>query len=289
MFEVDIIRVLCAFFVGYGLTLSGSLSQLTTNNSLASPSTLGMDGLSVVSLLVAQGLIVTKISSLSSEFLSLIVFSIFFIILAAIFLSLRPRDLWQYLNMKQIILLGLAFNLMVGAIFSVIQFMFIALNYEFPTGLWFGHFKHAQLSNLIILVVPCVMIWVYCLKNAAKFNAINLGVFVAQGIGIDVEKFQKINLLLSLLLTGIVVSFFGVFSLLGLVLPHVLRSLTFFKTDMRSEILYGPLLGGLLIAVIDLACYNFVFYGAELPVGMISSVVGAFALILVLLRSSIRI
>ena len=146
---------------------------------------------------------------------------------------------------------------------------------------------HAE--NLIILIIPSILIWIYCLRNAAKFNAINLGVFVAQGIGIDVEKFQKINLLLALLLTGIVVSFFGVFSLLGLVLPHVLRSLKFFKTDMRAEILIGPFLGGLLIALIDLGCYNFVFYGAELPVGMISSVVGAFALTLVLLRSSIRL
>lgn len=289
MFEVDMIRILCAFFVGYGITLSGSLSQLTTNNSLASPSTLGMDGLSVVSLLLAQGLIVANVFSISSELLSLIVFCIFFLIISVVFLSLKPRDLWQYLNMKQIILLGLAFNLMVGAIFSVIQFMFIALNYEFPTGLWFGHFKHAQIENLIILIIPSILIWIYCLRNAAKFNAINLGVFVAQGIGIDVEKFQKINLLLALLLTGIVVSFFGVFSLLGLVLPHVLRSLKFFKTDMRAEILIGPFLGGLLIALIDLGCYNFVFYGAELPVGMISSVVGAFALTLVLLRSSIRL
>jgi ABC-type Fe3+-siderophore transport system permease subunit len=55
--DIEWMRVLLAFFCGYFLTLSGSLSQIVTNNKLASSSTLGFDGLAVLMVLCAQFLI----------------------------------------------------------------------------------------------------------------------------------------------------------------------------------------------------------------------------------------
>ncbi|MAZ48870.1 MAG: hypothetical protein CME65_09920 [Halobacteriovoraceae bacterium] len=285
--EIDLIRILCAFFCGFGLTLSGSLCQLTTNNSLASPSTLGMDGIGVGCLILAQTFITSFGFSWGIELTSLGLFFFLFTIMAFFLLKMRSKRLWQFLNLKQIILLGLAFNLMMGAIFSVLQFMFMALNYDFPTSLWFGHFKHAGSTGLIVLGLSFSFIWIYCFRHSEKFNFINLGVHMAQGMGVNVERFQKINLLLALFITGAIISFFGVFSFLGLVLPHILRSFGIFKINMRNEILWGPWIGGAVIAVVDLGCYNFIFYGAELPVGMISSVIGALSLILLSFKMNI--
>lgn len=285
--EIDLIRVLCAFLCGFGLTLSGSICQLTTNNSLASPSTLGMDGVGVGCLILAQTILSTLDLPLSLEIASFSVFLIIFFLLDGLLFRMRSKSLWQFLNLKQIILLGLAFNLMMGAIFSVLQFMFMALNYEFPTGLWFGHFKHANMQSLLVLGLSFSAVWLYCFKTSERFNFINLGVHIAQGMGINVERFQKLNLLFALFITGTIISFFGVFSFLGLVLPHILRSFGVFKTNMQKEVIWGPWLGGLVIAIIDICCYNFVFYGAELPVGMISSVIGALSLILLSFKMNI--
>jgi ABC-type Fe3+-siderophore transport system permease subunit len=54
---------------------------------------------------------------------------------------------------------------------------------------------------------------------------------------------------------------------------------------MRAELSYGSLLGGVMLALLDSLSLNFPFYGAELPVGMISSVLGSFVLIFLLSRN----
>lgn len=286
MENVDGIRMLAAFFVGYFLTLSGSLCQLTTNNPLASPSTLGMDGLGVVSIILAQVLILFFNQSFSLEYTALFLFSLLFMLIGALSFELKPRKLWQILDLKMLVLMGLSFNLLVGAIFSVIQFLFIALNFEFPTGLWFGNLKHASSHSTLVMLMLFSLSLFYVMKNSSKFNLLNLGASMAQGLGLQVEKFQKQNLLISLLMTGLVIAFFGVFSFIGLIVPHILRSLTWFKFDMRREIIIGPFLGGMSILLIDIFCFHFTFYGAELPVGMISSVIGSFLLIYLVLKKN---
>ena len=150
---LDPIRLGVAFLSGYFLTLSGSLCQLTTNNSLASPSTLGMDGLGVLAILLAQFVILLFTPGLSVEFTSVILFLLFFLFLYGFIFLQKKNDLWKLLNIKQLILLGLAFNLFIGAIFSIVQFLFLALKMEFPVGIWFGSFKHASLEALGIMLV----------------------------------------------------------------------------------------------------------------------------------------
>lgn len=285
---LDPIRLGVAFLSGYFLTLSGSLCQLTTNNSLASPSTLGMDGLGVLAILLAQFVILLFTPGLSVEFTSVILFLLFFLFLYGFIFLQKKNDLWKLLNIKQLILLGLAFNLFIGAIFSIVQFLFLALNMEFPVGIWFGSFKHASLEALGIMLVILVVTVMYIKSNLIKFNLLNLGQSFASGLGVEVEKFQKRNLLLALLLTGIVICFCGVFSFIGLIVPHILRGARFFKFHMDREIMVGPILGGVVIAIIDYLCFQFTAYGAELPVGMVSSVMGAFVLLMLVLRTNLR-
>lgn len=284
---LDFTRMLIAFIVGYALCLSGSLAQLTTNNTLASPSTLGMDGFAVVFVIFSQFAIALG-SSLPLEFGSFTLFLISFVGVSFIFLKTKSRGIWRILNMRSLILMGLAFNLMVGAIFSVIQFMFLALNLNFPSSLWFGNFKQIPDYALPIFLLVFLGSLFYVKKNYTKFNIMNLGVFQAQGMGLQVERFQRSNLLLGLLLTGLVICFCGVFSFLGLILPHIFRSLKIFRFDMSKEVLWAPFVGGLSIMVLDLLCYHFPLFGAEIPVGMISSVIGAFLLIFLSLRMGIK-
>jgi ABC-type Fe3+-siderophore transport system permease subunit len=113
---------------------------------------------------------------------------------------------------------------------------------------------------------------------------ISIGHDFAQGVGVDVKKIQTYSLLVSLLLTGLVISFFGVFSFLGLIFPHLLRLIGVFRKDMRNELLYGGVITGVIFSVTDMLCYNFDIYGTELPVGMVSSVFGSLILLVLLVR-----
>lgn len=287
--EFDLLRISFAFLGGYFLSLSGSLSQLTTNNQLASPSTLGMDGLGVFCVLGATLLITLGVSYLPVELFSLI---IFLIVMTLVWFTVKFRKsstkVLNYSgNMKRVILLGLTFNLFVGAIFSVIQFSFMALNLDFPNGLWFGSFKFVNLNWLwgFIPLFLCTLIWVKVL--ASDLEKLNLGRNFALGLKVNVNKIEKQALTLALILTVGVISFFGVFSFLGLILPHILRSFKVFEKSIRFELVVGSLLSGFALCFIDWLCFNLTYQGAELPVGMVSGVLGSFFLISLVLKARI--
>jgi iron complex transport system permease protein len=290
--EFDLIRILFAFLCGHFLCVSGSLSQLVTNNNIASPSTLGMDGVAVLMVIVAQGMISIAGVNVEIEILSFVLFIVLYcaILIRGKFSSLKlesSKNIWQQTNIKQVILLGLTFNLFVGAVFSVIQFMFMALNFEFPSALWFGSFKQVD-TNWIFPFVIMAVICQWRLKTlAGGLSKLNLGAGHAQAMGVDIGKLQRSSLQLSLVLTFLVICFFGVFSFLGLIFPHILRSFKVFRTNMRAELLFGPIIAGLILAIIDWFCFNYTYQGAELPVGMVSGVIGSFFLIFLILRAKI--
>lgn len=287
--EFEILRMLFAFLGGYFLASSGSLSQLTTNNQLASPSTLGMDGLAVFTVLMANFLIVLGYDSLGLEYLSLLIFLSMTLIafICSRFINSKNSVSWQMQPMKKIILMGLTFNLFVGAIFSVIQFAFMALNFDFPSGLWFGSFKFVK-SSWLYGFIPFFLFTIFCLfRLADRLEKLNLGRDFASGLGVDVPRVQKLSLLLALLMTALIISFFGVFSFLGLIFPHILRSFKMFEKNIRRELIFGPFLAGLALCFIDWICFNLTYQGAELPVGMVSGVLGSFFLIFLISRSKI--
>lgn len=281
MIEFDLIRILSAFVCGYALCLSGSLTQIVSNNPLASPSTLGFDGLVVLIVLICHGLV----TSLGLGNLQILTFLAFiFILITVALLSNLKRSSKSMVNMNLIILLGLGFNLFVGAVFSVVQFLFMSLNKQFPSGLWFGNFRQADEQYLLIISTAFLFTIFVSLRLAKSLSIMTIDNTLALCLGIDVEKTQRRAIFLSLLLTGLVISFFGVFSFLGLIFPHLVRTLPGIKGQIRSEILFGPILSGLVLLVLDQICYNWTYYGAELPVGMVSSVLGSGLLIAIVIR-----
>jgi len=288
MIDFEITRLVLAFICGYFLTISGSLSQLVSNNSLASPSTLGMDGAAVLLVLLSQLLVLTNLELPALEWFNLIFVIIASFVLYFVLQGRKQKNIFTSgMDIKRVILFGLAFNLFIGAIFSIIQFLFMALNFDFPSGLWFGSIKQYEVTYLWPFGVSFCVTFLLVLKISPKISLLNLGNEFATGLGINVFRVQIISLMVAFFLNALVISFFGVFSFLGLIFPHILRSFKVFNKSMSKELLYGPLLCATIFAIIDLLCFNFVLYGAELPVGMVSSVIGAFFLIFLVLRSKI--
>lgn len=288
--EFDILRVILSFLVGFFLMTSGSLSQIVTNNKLASPSTLGFDGLGVLTILIGQIFIHLLGFSFSLEMSSFIIFIILFL-----FLSLKVLNKYKenqritvQNSMQKVILIGIGFNLLVGAIFSIIQFLFMAINMDFPSGLWFGNFRFVGADILFIFSIVFIILQVIIYNLSKKLRIMAIGSDFALGLGVDVLKVQKQALLVSLFLTGIVICFFGVFSFLGLIFPHIIRIFPFIKFNIKNELYYGPYIAGFFLSGLDLACYNFTFAGAELPVGMVCSVLGSFLLLILLIKRQSR-
>lgn len=289
--DVNFVRLLIAFISGYFLSVSGSLSQLVTQNELASPSTLGLDAIVVLIILIGQLSIAQLGLNVSLEWFAFLIFILVFMIFS--FTLIKKKTFNEKIDtivsdVSFIILMGLGINLFIGAIFAVMQFLFMSLNYQFPTGLWFGSFRYESLEILGLYILSFFTILISLRSISSDLRLIAIGKEFATGLGVNVSKVENLSLIISLFCTGLVICFFGVFSYLGLLFPHILRMNKLFRKNMRYELSYGAILSGIFLASLDFICYNITFYGSELPVGMVSSVLGSFLLIILLIQKNYK-
>jgi iron complex transport system permease protein len=282
-FEFDLLRFLCAFLCGALFSLTGSFTQLVSENDLASPSTFGFDAFAV---LILMGALLADSFGYTNLFLA--VTCIFFIVVGFI---LKQGDFLKRLEaipIKNVILIGLGFNLLIGAVFSIIQFLLIALNFQFPANIWFGGFRFVQTHSLIMLSFFILLTYIFIYKKKSTLLLMSVGKKFSQAQGAQPQKVSLILILLSLIITVYIVFEFGVFSFLALIFPHMLRQLSFFKSSFEREILYGPVVMGSFLAVLDLLTLSLTFLGAEIPVGMLSSIVGSLVFMILLIKSNIK-
>lgn len=274
-------RFLCAILTGAILSQTGSLIQMSTRNILASPSTLGFDGLSVLWILFFHSILLFFGYDQPVLMLFLIGMPIF-VFIGWIYSGFLHRQK----NIERLILIGLTFNLLVGAVFSLWQFLFLAFNLPFPIELWFGHFRFSNIEALTILGIVEIMILSGWLILKKEFYLFSLGKNVAQNLKINHKGLFFFLFIAVSIGTFSVISLFGAFSFLGLIFPIIARKLWFGKYDLKGEFLIGAFLNGLSLMLIDAICYFFPIYGAEIPVGLIATAVGAVSLILLLWKSN---
>lgn len=276
-----VLRILCSFLTGFILSQTGSFIQMGTRNILASPSTLGFDGLAILWFLIFHSLTVFlgwdgySISTLL--FIGLPLFTILGITFSKM---LGGKE-----KFERIILLGLTFNLLVGAVFSLWQFLFLAFNLPFPMELWFGHFRFVEAEGLIALVIVEALILLGLLKWKKELLLFSLGPGIAKNWNLNEKSLYRFLFVAVAIGTLTVVSLFGAFSFLALIFPVISRKLWFKSQGLKGEIILGALINGFVLMLIDLLCYFFPILGAEIPVGLIVTGVGAVSLILLLWQS----
>lgn len=273
-------RLLSAFFSGMILSQTGSLIQMGTRNILASPSTLGFDGLSVFWILVIHSLML--IMGYDQPVLTLFLLGIPLFCLVGFFFA---RFIQNVKSIERLVLIGLTFNLMVGAVFSLWQFLFLAFNLPFPVELWFGHFRYANLEALFILFFMEGLILLGWVLLRKEFQLYSLGKTISKNWNLDEKKLYLFLFSVVAVGTFTVVSLFGAFSFLGLIFPIVARKLWFKSFDLKGEFFIGAMVNGLFLMLTDLVCYSFPIFGAEVPVGLIATAVGALSLILMIWNS----
>ncbi len=273
-------RICSSFLSGLIISQTGSLIQLGTRNILASPSTLGFDGLTVLWLLISHSILLAINLNFSSYHLLLLGLPLFLIL--GLFFARKFKGSEKF---ERIILLGLTFNLLVGAIFSLWQFFFMAYNIPFPVELWFGHFRFSGSSETWILLVVEILILMSLKFGWHELMVFSLGYDIGQNFQLNEKKLFSILFVIVSIGTFVVICLFGSFSFLGLIFPIVSRKLWFKKFDFKGEVLWGAILNGLILSFIDFLCYLLPIWGAELPVGLIVTVIGAVSLILLLWKS----
>lgn len=267
-FTVRLPRVLLALVVGGSLALAGCVMQGLFRNPLADPGLLGISSGAAlaVALWVVLPLTLPPLIMLYAPMLAA-----FFGALAAtvvIFLLSRQRDS----SLSRLLLVGIAINALCGAAVGVLSWVSNDAQLR-QLSLWgMGSLGQAQWSTLLTvasLMVPTVfVIW----RLAAALNLLQLGDEEAHYLGVDVQSVQRLLLVCSALLVAAAVAVSGVIGFIGLVVPHLIRM--WLGADHRAVIPGSVLAGALLLLIADTFARTLVA-PAEMPVGLLTSILGA--------------
>jgi iron complex transport system permease protein len=283
IFYLEPHRLGVSFLSGILLSFSGSLIQMLTHNPLASSSTLGFDAYFILLTIISLLGVYTPGSFLqgySVEYCSLMALLVtVIVILGILFKNKNKKRKTPYGNslnhqFTPILLIGLSFNLLAAALFSLVQFFFMALQKEFPSDFWFGHFRFVMPWMFPFLLVSTSLLWIVGLILSSRLQVLEYGMDFAVGLGMKVKHDRTAAYLLSFICNGLVMLLFGPLTFLGLMFPHLIRTIPWIRVSLYREVFFGAILSGILLMVLDTLCFLFPFYGTEIPVGLVTSVLG---------------
>ena len=264
-------RTLSAFVTGGLLALSGVLMQVLLRNPLADPYILGISGGAAVATLLAMlvgwgGYALTG-SAVAGALLSMfIVFSI-----------AHGRGTW---TPTRLLLTGVVVAAGWGAIISFILSISPERNLHGMLFWLMGDLSYAPSPTVGALVLLVGL--VFAGLHAKSFNILVRGELTAFSLGVDVATLRIKIYLLASLLTAAAVTIAGSVAFVGLITPHLLRLSGLH--DHRFLIPGSVLLGGLLLVLAD-ALARTVMAPQQLPVGVITALMGV-PLFLVLMHKS---
>ena len=271
-------KVLVATCVGAGLSLVGILMQAMTKNSMADPYLLGISsGASAgatAAILVGSLPVIGAVTVQAGAFIGAIASSILVFILAGA--SGRVSS-------TKLILSGTAISALFSSMSSFLIFMQNNEKKLSSVLFWMsGSFASAKWADVLpVFIVLVVSIVIIMLENRA-LDALLLGEEMAITIGVDVPKLKILIIIMSALVTGVMVSVSGTIGFVGLVIPHISRSLV--GTAHKRMVPFSALLGAILMIWAD-AIARVVVAPSELPIGVVTAFIGA-PFFLFLLRKS---
>ena len=261
-------RVLLALLVGAALALSGCVMQGLFRNPLADPGLLGISGgaaLAVACWLVLP-LSVPLLVALYAPMLAAFIGSM--AVMVVIFILSRAGDA----SLSRLLLVGIAINALCGALVGVLAWISNDTQLR-QLSLWgMGSLGQAEWSTLLVaatLMIPAsLVVW----AMASRLNLLQLGDEEAHYLGVNVRALQRLLLLCSALLVASAVAISGIIGFIGLVVPHLMRM--WLGPDHRGLVPGSLLCGAILLLLADTLART-VAAPAEMPVGLLTSVLGA--------------
>jgi iron complex transport system permease protein len=129
-----------------------------------------------------------------------------------------------------------------------------------------------------------LFVFMISIRYAKQLNTLILGEEEAQYAGVDTEKLKKRIMIYNTAMVSVATAFVGVISFMGLITPHVMRLLI--GSDHKKLIPASMIAGAILLTLADMGARLFLA-PAEVPVGIITSIIGAPIFIILLKRTHV--
>ncbi|MBB5632533.1 iron complex transport system permease protein [Cryobacterium mesophilum] len=263
VWDLRLPRILTAGAVGAGLAIAGVVMQAITRNPLADPYLLGLSSgasLGAVAVLLLGSALLLPFAAFLGAMIALAAT----LVLAGAFGRITPG---------RTILAGIAVSALAGAVTSLIIFWTVTGDsYREILGWLLGSLAGARWPAVGIAAVAILVAGVPITLSGRVLDAFAFGDTSAATLGINVQATRWIMLTGAAVLTGAMVSVSGAIGFVGLILPHAVRLLV--GPRHRLLLPLSALVGASFLIWADTAARS-LFDPRELPVGIVTAIIGA--------------
>lgn len=258
-------RIVLALLIGAALAASGTLMQAVFSNPLAEPSVVGVSSgaaLGAATAIVFGWTFLGEWSVALAAFIAGLATTLF------VYFASRTRGKTEVVTL---VLTGIAINAFAGAALALLTFLGDSASREQIIFWQLGSLNGARWQQVAI-IAPLVLIGLIVAFGLARtLDLFSLGERGARHLGVNVELVRIIVIVIVAVLVSAAVAFAGIIAFVGLVVPHLMRMVL---GPAHRPLLIASVLGGaLLMASADLVARTAVPM-ADLPIGMLTSLVG---------------
>jgi iron complex transport system permease protein len=265
LWQIRLPRVAMAVLVGAALAVAGAVMQAIFGNPLADP---GVVGVSAGAALGAAVAIVTGITLAGVATIAVFAFIGGVGATLLVYFTARSQGRTEVVTL---LLTGIAVNAFAGAGLALMLFMGDTAAREQIVFWQLGSLNGSRWNEVAVVAVLGVVGTVIALIAARKYDLLALGERTASHLGVRVERLRVISILVVAVLTGAAVAYVGIIAFVGLVVPHAIRMML--GPGHRLLIPASAIGGAVLLVFADVLARTLV-PGAELPIGLLTALIG---------------
>jgi iron complex transport system permease protein len=280
LFSLRLPRVVLAGVVGAALAAGGVVMQGVVRNPLADPGVLGISNgaaVGAVAFLVLGAPLTRALPELGAWLLPACAFAG---ALAASLVALRLARVEGELSTTALLLGGVGLAALCGAAIGVLVFLADDAQLRSITFWNLGSIAIASWPVVAAVALPVGAALLVLPRCAPALDRLLLGELEAHHLGVNVRRTVGVAVACSALAVGAAVASCGVIGFVGLVVPHVLRG---WLGPGHRRLLHAAMLGGAILLILADTAARTMVAPTELPVGVLTSLVGA-PVLLVLVR-----
>lgn len=276
--NVRLPRVLNVALVGAALSLCGAAMQGLLRNPLADGSTLGVSsGASLGAVLaLALGIVIP-----GTTYGGTMIMAMLFAFLSLVAILGLAYTLDRSLTTHSIILIGVIFSMFASSVINLV-ISFAEDHIKSITFWTMGSLSGTNFGHTRILAIAVLLCGGVILRYARELNAFAIGEDNARHIGVNVKRVKLIILITVSVLIGVCVSISGTISFVGLVMPHMVRMIT---GPNHKRLLSSSMFSGAIFLLLADLTARTILRPIELSIGVVTSLVGAVAFVIIFYRT----
>ncbi|WP_372474897.1 FecCD family ABC transporter permease [Capnocytophaga sp. ARDL2] len=282
LIELRIPRILMAICTGAGLAIAGTSMQGLFKNPLATPDLIGITSGAVLfaALTIVSGASMMKVLPSFVKYSLLSIMAFIGALLTMIFVY-RMATSRGKTHILILLLSGVAISAMAGAVTGFLTYLSTEDELRDITFWSLGSMAGTNWWKVLIVATVVIIGSLFLINKGKTLNALLLGEKEASHLGFDVEKTKKHIIIAVAFIVGTIVAFNGTIGFIGLVVPYILRFI--FRSDYKILLPLSMLLGAVVMLLAD-TISRIIVLPAELPVGILTALMGAPVFIAILIN-----